>query len=46
MGFQKKIFSGKRTYFMVFGCVSKNVVEGIFWCLACAEYHKFPMQNI
>ena len=29
----KYIFSGKGKYFSVFGCISKNFPENIFWCL-------------
>ena len=34
-----KIFSGKENifmigkYFQVFGCIPKNILENIFWCL-------------
>ena len=29
----RKTFSGKGKYFSVFGCISKNFPENIFWCL-------------
>ena len=29
----KYLFSGKENIFKVFGCISKNVVKNIFWCL-------------
>ena len=31
--FPKMLISGKGKYFCVFGCISKNFPENIFWCL-------------
>ena len=31
--FSKMLISGKRKCFHVFGCISKNFLENIFWCL-------------
>ena len=31
--FSEMLFSGKGKYFHVFGCISKNFLENIFWCL-------------
>ena len=31
--FSEMLFSGKGKYFHVFGCISKNFPENIFWCL-------------
>ena len=31
--FPEMLISGKGKYFSVFGCISKNFPENIFWCL-------------
>ena len=31
--FLEMLISGKGKYFHVFGCISKNFPENIFWCL-------------
>ena len=40
-----KTFSGKGKYFHVFGCISKNFPENIFWCLEKKKENTNPEKH-
>ena len=40
--FPEILISGKGKYFSVFGCISKNFPENIFWCLAKKKENTNP----
>ena len=42
--FPEMLISGKGKYFSVFGCISKNFSENIFWCLEKKKENTNPVK--